>query len=71
MSFEHIKKDFVGTATGIANFGQQSAGIIAPTVMGYMISLFNGSYQAIFWLVISMSMLTLSIALTVKTESTE
>ena len=71
LPLKYIKKDFVGTATGIANFGQQSAGILAPTIMGYMISLFNGSYQAIFWLVISMSLLTLLIALTVDTTKLE
>lgn len=41
-----------GTATGLTNFGQQFAGVIAPTVMGYAIELAGGSYGVIFALVI-------------------
>lgn len=68
LPLKYVPKDFVGTTTGIANFGQQTAGILAPTIMGYMITFFHGSYEAVFWLVISMSLLTFLIALTVDTR---
>lgn len=42
----------VGTATGMTNFGQQLAGVIAPTVMGYAIELAGGAYGVIFALVV-------------------
>lgn len=71
LPLKYVPKDFVGTSTGIANFGQQTAGILAPTIMGYMITFFHGSYEAVFWLVISMSLLTFLIALTVDTKRME
>ena len=67
LPLKYVRKELVGTATGITNFGQQAAGIVAPTIMGYLITTFNGSYAAVFWFVISMSVFTFLVALTVKT----
>lgn len=39
----------IGTATGYINFGGQIAGVVAPSLIGIMISLFHGSFQAAFW----------------------
>lgn len=38
----------VGTAFGIINFGGQLAGIFAPTIMGYFLTMTGGSYQTAF-----------------------
>jgi Sugar phosphate permease len=46
---KNFPKHLIGTATGFVNFGGQIAGIIAPSLIGLMISLFHGSYNAAFW----------------------
>jgi len=45
---KRMKTSLVGTATGMTNFGQQPAGIIAPTVMGFAIEKTGGSYAIVF-----------------------
>lgn len=43
-----MKASVVGTAFGILNFGGQAAGILAPTIMGFMINASGGSYNSAF-----------------------
>lgn len=38
----------VATAFGIVNFGGQAAGIISPTIMGYLINISGGSFNTSF-----------------------
>ncbi len=49
---KRINTSVAGTATGLTNFGQQIAGVIAPTVMGFAIEAAGGSFGVIFALVI-------------------
>ncbi|WP_155287695.1 MFS transporter [Lacticaseibacillus zhaodongensis] len=49
---ELVAKDEYGSAVGIVNFGGQIAGFIAPIVIGYMVTLFNGSYSAAFLFIV-------------------
>lgn len=70
LALKYIKKEFIGTATGIASFGQQAAGMVSPIIMGYLITLFNGSYDAIFGFVIAAIIMSFLVALTVDTSST-
>lgn len=56
----------VGTATGIIIFGQQLAGVIAPVIMGYLITLFSGSYDAVFGFVILVVFFGAGTALSLK-----
>lgn len=56
----------VGTATGVIIFGQQLAGVVAPVIMGYLISLFDGSYDAVFGFVIFVILLGVVTALSIK-----
>lgn len=54
-----------GTATGLTNFGQQLAGVIAPTVMGYAIDAAGGAYGVVFVLVVIILAISAAISLTI------
>lgn len=68
LPLKYMRTELIGTATGVANFGQQTAGILAPTIMGYMITLFNGSYDAVFGFVIATIAVATVIAATLDTK---
>ncbi|QGZ67027.1 MFS transporter [Paraburkholderia acidisoli] len=50
---KRMKTSLAGTATGMTNFGQQLAGVIAPTVMGFAIETTGGPYGMVFTLVMA------------------
>ncbi|RNB83988.1 MFS transporter [Brevibacillus nitrificans] len=52
MPLKYFSQEAMGSTVGIMYFGGQIAGTIAPTLLGYMITLFNGSYDAAFTLLI-------------------
>lgn len=58
----------VGTATGLIAFGSSMAGIISPIVMGYAITLFHGSYAAVFGLIVVIIILCFGLTLTISTK---
>lgn len=66
MPMQWMSAHEVGTATGVIIFGQQLAGVVAPVVMGYLISLFDGSYDAVFGFVILIIFLGAGTALSIK-----
>ncbi|RJS61360.1 MFS transporter [Bacillus sp. PK3_68] len=41
-----------GSAVGMINLGMQVAGFVAPISIGFMIDLFNGSYDGVVWLLV-------------------
>lgn len=45
---ELVGKEEYGSSVGIVNFGGQLAGFIAPIVIGWLVTVFNGSYSAAF-----------------------
>ena len=47
-----VTGNIAGSATMIVNMGGQVAGFISPVVMGYLVSLFNGSFNAVFYYLI-------------------
>ncbi|MGG1660889.1 MFS transporter [Brevibacillus sp. NRS-1366] len=47
-----LPTEIMGSAAGMINFGGQVAGFISPMVMGFLISAFNGSYNAAFYFLI-------------------
>ena len=47
-----VTRNIAGSATMIVNMGGQVAGFISPVVMGYLVSLFNGSFNAVFYYLI-------------------
>ncbi len=65
---KYMKQEFIGTATGIFDFGQQLAGIISPSIMGYMITKFNGSYSAVFLFVIFTVSISFIVSLSIRTN---
>ncbi|MFT8362556.1 MAG: MFS transporter [Sporolactobacillus sp.] len=56
----------IGTATGSINFGGQVAGIIAPTLIGFLVTTFHGSYNAAFWTLVIAALISMLTALTIK-----
>ena len=47
-----VTGNIAGSATMIVNMGGQVAGFISPVVMGYLVSVFNGSFNAVFYYLI-------------------
>lgn len=68
LPLKYIPEEFIGTGTGIANFGQQIAGMLAPSIFGYFIYVFHGSYFAVFMFVIATVVIAFIAALTVNTS---
>lgn len=56
----------VGSATGLINFGGQSAGFISPVIIGVIITAFNGSYDAVFLFLIGAACCSALASLTIK-----
>lgn len=56
----------VGSASGMINVGGQSAGFISPVLIGFMISAFNGSYDAVFWFLIGCACLSALASITIR-----
>ncbi len=53
LPLKYYDQKSMGSAVGMMYFGGQMAGTLAPTLMGYMISVFNGSYNGAFVLLIA------------------
>ncbi|MGE7609959.1 MFS transporter [Peribacillus frigoritolerans] len=62
--------DIIGTSTGIMYFGGQLAGAVSPAAMGFIISSFNGSYNAAFYFLIASLLIPIITALTLSTKET-
>ena len=56
----------IGSASGMINLGGQSAGFISPVIIGFMISAFNGSYDAAFWFLIGSACLSALASMTIR-----
>jgi nitrate/nitrite transporter NarK len=48
MPLKYVPPDMVGSATGIASFGGQMAGVVAPSTMGLLIAHCDGSFVPAF-----------------------
>jgi MFS family permease len=62
-----LPDDQIGTGVGMVNFGGQSAGFVAPTVMGFLVS-GTGSFDAAFDFLLVMIALAVVVATTIKTR---
>lgn len=67
MPLKYIDPSSVGAASGLIYLGGQTAGVIAPTAMGFMIQQFNGSYDAAFWLLIIAVAIPFVVGMTLRT----
>ncbi|RAN86543.1 MFS transporter [Bacillus sp. SRB_28] len=63
---KYIDSASIGTASGMMYLGGSLAGVIAPTVMGFLIQQFNGSYNAGFWFLIASLLVSLFVGMTLR-----
>lgn len=63
-----ISKDEYGSAVGIVNFGGQLAGFLAPLIIGFMVSAFNGSFSAGFLFIVFAAAVAFVAALTISSS---
>lgn len=61
-----IPSEFAGTAMGIANTGGQLAGFVTPTLIGFMVDAFDGSYHAAVWMLVVISIICVGSILTIS-----
>ncbi len=52
-----IPGEYTGSAMGMANTGGQLAGFVTPTLIGFMVDAFNGSYTAAVWMLVAFSII--------------
>lgn len=71
LPLKYFSQSTMGTTVGIMYFGGQMAGVIAPTLMGYTISLFNGSYDGAFALLIGALFIPIITSLFLKLNATK
>jgi MFS family permease len=76
MVLKNVRKELVGTASGLTAFGTAFSGVVAPTIMGFSISLTAGSYAVAFGMIIVILVMAAVLAATIRTtkvpvESTE
>jgi len=61
-----LRHDQIGTGIGMINFGGQSAGFVAPAVMGFIVS-GTGSFDAAFGFLVAMTAIAVLVAATIDT----
>jgi nitrate/nitrite transporter NarK len=59
-----LPTEVMGSAAGMINFGGQVAGFVSPMVMGFLISAFNGSYNAAFWFLVLSAVISIVACMT-------
>lgn len=64
-----VSPDIVGSFMGILYFLGAIAGTLAPTIMGFLITMFEGSYAAAFWFLIAMLAFPIIGAITLKAKN--
>jgi MFS family permease len=62
-----LPDDQIGTGIGMVNFGGQSAGLVAPAVMGFLVT-GTGSFDAAFDFLLVMTALAVLVAMTIRTR---
>lgn len=65
---KYFPQHTIGAGAGMGNGASQLAGIITPALMGYILSITNGNYTAVFGSVIFMLFIAFLIALTLDTS---
>ncbi|MFE4708834.1 MFS transporter [Peribacillus simplex] len=68
LPLKYFSPGTIGTAVGFMYFGGQLAGAISPSIMGFVISLFNGSYNAAFIFLMLAMIIPIITALTLRTK---
>ncbi|MGE8018900.1 MFS transporter [Peribacillus frigoritolerans] len=68
---KYSSKELTGSITGLVSFGGQIAGGISPVVIGFILTLFNGSYNAASWFLITAALAGAISSLTIKNKVKE
>ena len=68
LPMKNIPESSVGTATGIINAGAQIGSIVTPSVLGYLISVFNQNYNVAFMFLVISSLIIFIIGFTINTK---
>lgn len=71
MVIKYSPKELTGSVTGLVSFGGQIAGAISPVVIGLVLTLFNDSYNAASWFLITAAMAGAIASLTIKNKFKE
>ncbi|MFE3577564.1 MFS transporter [Lysinibacillus sp. NPDC059133] len=71
MIIKYSGKELTGSVTGFVSFGGQIAGGISPMVIGFVLTIFNGSYTAVFWFLIASALAGAIAALTINNKGKE
>jgi len=64
-----IPSNYAGTAMGMANTGGQLAGFVTPTLIGFMVDAFDGSYDAAVWMLVVISVICVASILTISPKT--
>ena len=65
---KYVRKDLIGTSTALTAFGTSLSGILVPILMGYSITLLDGSYAAVFGIFIAVLVVCGMLAATIRTD---
>ena len=66
-----VSKKITGRAVGIFNTGGQLAGLLSPTIIGYLVDVSKGSFNSSFIFMIGCLLVASAISLTLKTKPSE
>lgn len=66
MVIKYSGKELTGSVTGVVSFGGQIAGGISPVLIGFGLTIFNGSYTAASWFLIATALAGAIVALTIN-----
>jgi MFS family permease len=69
LPLKYLPMGMIGSATGFINFWQQIAGIVAPAVMGFLLTRYAGSYTPVFYFVIGSVFVSAAISLFINTKT--
>ncbi|MFE4428972.1 MFS transporter [Peribacillus butanolivorans] len=71
MVIKYSPQELTGSVTGLVSFGGQIAGGISPVVIGFVLTLFKGSYNAASWFLITAALAGAIAAITIKNKVKE
>jgi MFS family permease len=66
---KYAPQELTGSASGLVTFAGQIAGAVSPVAIGFIITLFNGSYNAAFWFLVFAALAGVFVALSIKNHS--
>ncbi|MGM0919606.1 MAG: MFS transporter [Bacillota bacterium] len=68
LPLKYFPQGIIGSATGIINFGGQMAGVISPSIIGFIISASGGSYNSAMMFLVICSIIPVIASLTINTK---